>query len=132
MLEHDEDDRYITQSVIDEDQYAVSIEFLSNSGELFKYLETCIEGKSQLPSLMLVNYHAYPMNASEILKKIKADMRFQHIPLVVLSGSVNPAIIKDCYRAGASSFIRKPSSGKDTRVKISTFIRYWFETVELM
>jgi hypothetical protein len=48
----------------------------------------------------------------------------------VLSGSTNPEIIKSCYSHGASSFIRKPSMGAEK--KILTFVRYWFETVQLV
>ena len=131
MLEHDEDDRYITQSVIDEHRFDVKIQFVSNSTQLFSTLDSGRSKKDGLPSLILINYHASPLNAEEILIKIKNDARLKYIPVVVLSGSVNPEIVRACYLAGASSYIRKPSSGKDTEAKISTFVKYWFSTVEL-
>jgi CheY-like chemotaxis protein len=131
MLEHDDDDRYITQTVIDENQFPVTVHFVTNSNALFSALQTWDVSKASFPSLILVNYHAMPLNAVEILKKLKSDQAFAHIPVVVLSGSANPEVVRACYGAGASSFIRKPSTGKDTDNKISTFIRYWFSIVEL-
>lgn len=131
MLEHDDDDRYITQSVVDEQKFPVTIHFVTSSTELFSRLEAWNTKEHQFPSLILVNYHASPLNATEILARLKSDQKLRRIPVVVLSGSANPDVIRSCYDAGASSFIRKPSTGKDTDHKISTFIKYWFQTVEL-
>jgi CheY-like chemotaxis protein len=132
MLEHDEDDRYITQAVFEENQLPVSLQFVATSHELVKFLETCAVDKSPFPSLILLNYYASPSNAGEILRGLKSDPRFKHIPAVVLSGTVHPDIIKQCYEEGASSFIQKPSLSRETSAKITNFIKYWFETVELM
>lgn len=130
MLEHDEDDRYITQATFDEHSLDVTINFVSTSSELFAYLQRCNTKQTSLPSLILLNYHASPLNATEILKTIKSDNNYRHIPVVVLSGTVNPDIIKACYFHGASSFIRKPSSRVEQT--ILNFARYWFETVQLV
>jgi CheY-like chemotaxis protein len=131
MLEHDEDDRYITQAVFDEGDVDVSLKFVTNSQDLLNHLQACKANGSAFPSLILLNYHTYPLSASEVLKTLKADPALGHIPVVVLSGSVRPDIVQECYASGASSFIQKPSSSEETSNKISNFIRYWFETVEL-
>jgi CheY-like chemotaxis protein len=130
MLEHDEDDRYITQAIFKENHPNISLEFVHHSHDLTKYLETCNAKGTLLPLLILLDYHASPLSAVEILKKLKSDERFNHIPVIVLSGTVHPDVIKDCYVHGASSFIQKPSANVET--KISTFMRYWFEVVELI
>lgn len=130
MLEHDEDDRYITQAVLDEINSKITIEFVTNANDLFAYLEKCND--KTLPSLILLNFHASPIHAPEITKKIRGDVRFKHLPVVIVSGSVNQNVLKESYDAGASSFIVKPSTDSQTTSKISTFIRYWFETVELL
>jgi CheY-like chemotaxis protein len=131
MLEHDDDDRYITQTVFNDHRYHVSLEFVNTSFELFSFLSNCDKNHLPLPSLILLNYHAGPSNAVEILTELKRNHALIHIPVVVLSGSVKQEIIKECYDAGASSFIQKPSNADDTDKKISNFFRYWFETVEL-
>jgi response regulator RpfG family c-di-GMP phosphodiesterase len=131
MLEHDDDDRYITQSVFKDHHYDIRIHFVNTSVDVFGYLDQCAKNSQQLPSLILLNYHASPSNAVEIVNDLKAGDKFSHIPVVVLSGSVKSEIIRECYLAGANSFIQKPSSADDTEKKISNFFRYWFETVEL-
>ena len=131
MLEHDDDDRYITQAVFDENRYPVSLQFVSDSRELTGYLQRCAKDGTELPALILLNYHAFPTNGLGVLHDLKANPAFKHIPVVVLSGSIHPDIIRQCYDAGASSFIQKPSMSDETNTKIQNFIRYWFQTVEL-
>jgi CheY-like chemotaxis protein len=127
MLEHDEDDRYVTQAYFDEQQFDVTIIFVSNSQEFFDHLSRA----GLLPSLILLNYHTYPQSAADILRELKSNPKVAHIPVVVLSGSVRTDIIRQCYADGASSFIQKPSGSEETSAKIGNFIRYWFKTVEL-
>jgi CheY-like chemotaxis protein len=131
MLEHDDDDRYITQSVFDDHRYDIKLHFVNTSSEVFTFLEQCSGVTQRFPSLILLNYHASPSNAVDILKELKMNTKYNHIPAIVLSGSVKDEIIRDCYNAGASSFIQKPASSEGTDKKISSFFKYWFETVEL-
>jgi CheY-like chemotaxis protein len=131
MLEHDEDDRYITQAVFDEHNYDIQLHFVNSGREVFDHLSGCERKKERLPSLILLNYHASPVNAVEIIKELKNTGPYVHIPVIVLSGSVNADIIKECYVAGACSFIQKPWRSEEADVKINNFFHYWFETVEL-
>jgi CheY-like chemotaxis protein len=131
MLEHDEDDRYITQAVFDEHRYPIKINFVNNGDDLFSYLRHCEATKERLPSLLLLNHHSAPSSSVEIITRLKTQAGYRHIPIIVLSGSVNAQIVKECYEAGACSFIHKPVKSDETDVKIANFFRYWFETVEL-
>jgi CheY-like chemotaxis protein len=131
MLEHDDDDRYITQAVFDENHYSVKLHFVNNSDDLFAFLITCEKRLLPFPALILLNHYAAPLNAIEILRNLKANQKYAHIPVVVLSGTLNDEIVHTCYSMGANSFIKKPASSHETNEKISTFVRYWFETVEL-
>jgi CheY-like chemotaxis protein len=131
MLEHDDDDRYITQTVFDENNYAVKVKFVNNSQEFFDFLKDCDAGKNEYPSLILLNYYAGPLNAVQILRLLKEDDRYSSIPSVVLSGYRNDSIVKESYRYGASSFIEKPATAVRTNEKLDSFIEYWFRTVEL-
>lgn len=130
MLEHDDDDRYITQAIFDEQNYDVKISFVSSAEEFFQYLEHA-KRNTELPSLILLNYYAKPVNAVDVLRRLKQNDAYKRIPAVVLSGSVKPEIIEECYASGASSFIQKPSKAAETEEKIKSFFHYWFKTVLL-
>ena len=131
MLEHDEDDSYITQSFFEENKFDVTITFVSDSKDFKNYLEGVKNGSTAAPSLILLNYLAFPLNGLTILQDLKRDAALKHIPVVVLSGTVQKDLIRQCYQEGASSFIRKPSVSQDGDRKMTNFFKYWFQTVEL-
>ena len=131
MLEHDEDDRYITQAIFNEHNYDIKINFVGNSDEVLAHLDHCTKTNSRYPSMILLNYNSGPANALSVLRELRSNPHYMHIPVVVLSGSAHNDIIKECYSSGASSFIQKPSRDKETQEKIVNFFNYWFDTVEL-
>lgn len=131
MLEHDDDDRYITRAVFEENGYSVKLHFVDNSNDLFAFLLSCEKTLAPYPALILLNHYAAPQNAVDILRDLKSNPAYSHIPVVVLSGTLNDEIVHSCYRAGANSFIKKPASGAEINEKIGAFVRYWFGTVEL-
>jgi len=131
MLEHDSDDRYITEAVFTDNHYPVKINFVNTSDDLFAFLLSCEKGLSPLPSLILLTHYAGPLNAVDILRLLRQNLKFAHIPVVVLSGTTSEKVVQRCYAMGANSFIQKPSSNSDIQSKISTFVKYWFDTVEL-
>lgn len=131
MLEHDQDDRYLTQESITEIGRQVHIDFVRNSEEFWAYLHARYGDKNSYPSLILLSQKAAPQSALSILKELKSNTHYSYIPVVVLGNISYPDITREYYAAGASSFIQKPATNKDTQNKISNFIDYWFDTVEL-
>jgi CheY-like chemotaxis protein len=131
MLEYDEDDQYITWQHFEKYEIEVELVIVNSSDEVVSYLEESRMGKRKMPSLLLLNYNSTPLNAAELVGQIKRDRSTRHIPAVVLSGTLIPGIVKECYANGASSFIQKPTMMDETDQKIASFIDYWIQTVEL-
>ncbi len=126
MLEGDSDDRYITAQTLSELGINIPIKFFPNSADLFNFLTD-----AEKPSLILIDYNSSPDNGLEVLKKLKADVQFNDIPVVILSDSDHPKYRNECYRHGASSFIKKPDTIEATNRKIASFFNYWFNVVEV-
>jgi chemotaxis family two-component system response regulator Rcp1 len=57
--------------------------------------------------LVLLDYKL-PVDGGIALTEIKGDPDFMHLPVVVVSGSLNPKDYLDAYRRGASCCFRKP------------------------
>ena len=126
MLEGDGDDRYITEETLKELGIDISIKFLSNSSDFFSFLSTSIK-----PALILVNYNSNPDNGLEVLKQLKSNASYSNIPVVILSDSDHSKYKNECYKHGASSFIKKPDTAETTNKKIASFFNYWFNVVEV-
>lgn len=126
MLEEDQDDQFLTQEILSELALGLDIRFVETSQAFFNRL--CIH---PLPELILIDYNSVPEDALSILKKLKSNQSWMHIPAVVLSDNDLPTYRLACYQAGASSYIRKPSNMQQTCQKIRTFFTYWFDVVIL-
>jgi len=126
MLEGDGDDRYITQQTLSELNIDISIKFLSDSTAFFTFLSD-----AEKPALILADYNSTPDNGLDVLKKLKSDPNLCDIPVVILSDSDLPKYKNECYKYGASSFIKKPDTLEATNTKIASFFTYWFDVVEV-
>lgn len=130
MLEDDHDDRHITESFFSERGYEIDIQFLDESDQLISYLEdAAIQGS--LPNMILIDLNMPRKNGYEVLKEVKSHSQFHVIPVIIVSGTAFPADVKECYRLGANSFVKKPFTDQLTQKKIETFANYWFEVSEL-
>jgi CheY-like chemotaxis protein len=132
MLEYDEDDQFITRQYFRNYSDEIDLTIVNSSEEVLSYLKEAKLLRKKMPSLLLLNYNSTPLNAAELLEEVKSDKQLRHIPAVVLSGTIIPGVVADCYSHGASSFIQKPALVEDIDQTIGSFIQYWFRTVELL
>ncbi len=126
MLEDDNDDRLLTRDILDELKMDVNIRFFSSSNELLNQIAV------EKPALVMVDYNSNPQNGIQVLKHLKSSAETSYMPVVILTESKSGNLRKECYQAGASSVIVKPSDMLQTREKIQTFFSYWLNVVEVV
>ena len=131
LLEHDEDDAYLTVTVFRELGIKVELVVVNSQDELFAVLNESLTGQVALPSMVLLNYHTIPAGALEIIRMLKSNAVFRPIPLVVGSGVADDKIVSACYSEGVSSFIKKPETISAIEKSILNFINYWDDVILL-
>lgn len=60
------------------------------------------------PRVILLDLNLPRINGLEVLRRIKADPRTQHIPVIILTVSNRDRDINECRRLGAETYIVKP------------------------
>ncbi len=63
-------------------------------------------------SLALLDYHLNGTTSLALLHWIRAQTRFNTLPVVMYSGTEDPEIIQSCYSAGAEVFLAKPAGSE--------------------
>ena len=126
MVEHDQDDRWLTEEAFHAEGISDGIEFIYGAD-----LEDYIENPDNRPPMIILSMNAQPFNGVDLIRRIRETDGYANVPVVVLSESALPADVRASYAAGASSFIIKPASYSDALFKMKSFINYWFHTVEL-
>lgn len=82
-----------------------------------------------LPALIVMDLNSHGVDGREALLVIKADARFQEIPVVVLTTSANPKDVAYCYRAGANAYHVKPVRHDHYLLLLHSLMHYWLDTV---
>ena len=126
MLQADEDDKFLTESILEEMQETIPMRFIARINEMDEMIAT-----AGLPAVILINNQDHRHKAIDVIKYLKADTRLDHIPIVVLGEITSPDYIRQYYRAGANTYITKPSTIAATRKKIQLFLAYWFDVAEI-
>lgn len=87
----------------------------------------------EIPKLILLDlYLPERTDGWQLLKQIKAlPSPLDHIPVVMLSSSVNDADILEAYTLGVSSYLVKPINFEDWLTYFRQIREYWWETVTL-
>ena len=78
--------------------------YVFNGIEVLEYLEQC----TSLPSLIVLDLNMPKLNGTETLQSLKKDPRFQHIPVLIYSTSINPFEKAKCAQLGANDYVAKP------------------------
>ena len=81
---------------------AAALDFLFCTGE-FAYRRS-----NRHPQMILLDLNLPRIDGLEVLRRVKADVRTHHVPVVVLTASKFDDAITVCKRLGAASFIPKP------------------------
>jgi two-component system, chemotaxis family, chemotaxis protein CheY len=68
--------------------------------------------------LVLLDWNMPRLNGLEVLKKLKKDDRFCHIPVVMVTTEVERTRVIEAISAGAKNYVMKPFSHEDLIAKI--------------
>ena len=135
VAEDDPDDRTLAQDAFDESGANGRLVFVDDGVELLSYLrrEAPYADAVRFPSpgLVLLDLNMPRKDGREALAEIKADPALRHIPVVVMSTSRSVDDVEGSYRAGANSFITKPSRFDGLVAMLRALGDYWLGTVDL-
>ncbi len=83
------------------------------------------------PDLIFLDLNLPGKHGHEILKEIKADTNFKHIPVVILTTSDDEADVLAAYQQSAACFITKPVDLKKFISVAQDIEKFWFAVVTL-
>ncbi len=110
------------QMALEASEYSGKVEIAMN-GE--KGLDFLNERRHHLPKLIVLDLRMPVMNGFEFLEKMKNDLTFRRIPIIVLSSSKNEKDIIQCYDYQIAGYFTKPFSMNDYNKIVESIASYW-------
>ena len=79
------------------------------------------------PALILLDLKLRGERGVDVLKRLKQDSPYAHIPIVILTSSDDSLDIRACYQAGANSYVVKPDRFDDLVTLSLHLWKFWVE-----
>lgn len=122
IADDDEDDIYLLDSAFKESRLKVKVDFVQNGLEVLTYLDK-ITDNNPLPDLIVLDLNMPLLSGRDTLLRLKEDLRYKSIPVVILTTSISEKEKAHCLEMGAALYLFK-SPGFD---KIVSTARYLYE-----
>ena len=119
------DDSLIFQQAIAELPYLVHPSMAKDDEDILKVLEDLPE----IPDLIIFDLDLSDKNGVECLLKIKANKKFEFLPVVIYGTTPYPSVISQLYQGGAHLYLHKSeNSGLKTLINYVLSIN-WKEKI---
>jgi CheY-like chemotaxis protein len=106
LIEDDPDDVELMQEALKNAEIHYTMKVLGEGNTVLPYLELC----KNFPSVIVLDLNIPKLHGSEVLRQLKKSLRFQGIPVAVLTTASSQKEQEICISAGADIFITKPST----------------------
>lgn len=105
LADDDVDDRFFFKDSLSKLPIETSLTTVTNGVELMNLLLT---SKEDLPDVVFLDLNMPMKSGFECLTEIMAHKKFQNLPIIIYSTSMDEPIVNSLYDQGAFHYIRKP------------------------
>lgn len=81
--------------------------------------------RSKEYNLLILDMELPDLHGLEVLKLIRQDINFRALPILVLSGTTTPEIIREVLKNGANDILKKPFVFEEFILKVDLWINYF-------
>ena len=129
LVEDNPDDEALTLRALNKNNIANDVVVTRDGVEALDYLfctgPYADKDITTQPQLILLDLKLPKVDGLEVLKKLRSDDRTRHVPVVVLTSSIEQRDIVACYDDGANSYIRKPVDFEEFLQAVKQLGMYW-------
>lgn len=84
-----------------------------------------------IPDLIFLDLNIPKIDGRQFLETIKKDLRYNKIPVIVISTSLDLEDVKLSYELGANAYLAKSSDFEDFSAKMNSLGDFWLKHVVL-
>ena len=124
IAEDDDDDFYIFSVAIEETSFTVILSRAENGEILLELME------KNLPDILFLDLLMPCKDGRACLKEIRANKRYDSVPIVIYSSMSDLASIEYCYREGSNLYLLKSATFQELRTVLERILTInWKKTL---
>jgi CheY-like chemotaxis protein len=108
LVEDNPDDELLTVRGLRHDHIINEIVVAHDGREALDLLFGTGGRERLMPAVVLLDLKLPKVDGLEVLRRIRADERTQHLPVVILTSSTHEQDLIESYQLGCNSYVRKP------------------------
>jgi CheY-like chemotaxis protein len=125
LVEDNLDDVSLTLRALKKNHILNHVSVAHDGAEALEYLFNEDSAARAPYGLVLLDLKLPKIDGLEVLRKMRADERTQHTPVVILTSSKLEDDIEAGYSAGANAFVRKPVNFTEFAEAINAVGMFW-------
>jgi CheY-like chemotaxis protein len=122
LVEDNPDDEALTLMALEKQNLAKDVVVLHDGVEALEFL---LSPDNPLPDLVLLDINMPKVDGLEVLRRLRSEPRTAFLPIVLLTASDEERDVRDGYRFGANSYMRKPVSFDQLSDAVRHLGLYW-------
>lgn len=126
LVEDSANDVELTLAALENVHLANCVIVMRDGSEVLERLQSLNPTRDELhPVVVLLDIKMPKVSGIEVLRKIKADPRLKHLPVVMLTSSGEGPDITECYELGANAYVVKPVESSAFFDAVKTAGEFW-------
>ena len=128
LADDNANDLELTQRALAQYKVANEIVVVRDGAEAldFLYRRGAFTNRHEIdPLVVLLDIKMPKVDGIEVLRAMKADPRFQFIPVVMLTSSRQGPDVDECYQLGANAYVVKPVDFAQFAEAVKTIGKFW-------
>jgi CheY-like chemotaxis protein len=129
LAEDNEDHAFLVQAAFERAGFPNCLAHVANGEQAIAYLKGQgpyeDRGRYPLPRLMLLDLKMPVMDGFEVLEWTRNSPEWRHLPITILTTSLQPGEISRAYDLGANSFLTKPADFPEFLEAVKDLCNHW-------
>jgi CheY-like chemotaxis protein len=132
IIDDNPSDTCLTQAALQESQKEIITFEIRDPEEVIPTINRrAFPTAFMFPDLILLDLQMPKMHGLDLLKRLKKDRVSAHVPVVVLSNTLNRQEMQQAYENFAAGYIPKPFEIKEYKEKLMKLVDYWADAAVL-
>jgi CheY-like chemotaxis protein len=130
LIEDSPDEAALTMAAFARHQPQTPLLHLHDGKQALDYLHRRAEFAARPqgnPNLILLDLKMPRLDGFAVLEDIRGTPTLRHIPVVVLTSSVEPRDVERAYRSGTNAYVAKPVDFSEFVAEMATLSKFWLQ-----